>query len=184
MPSITFKRRFAGWLKRFSFLRWGLRLGVKLFVSRHHVGAVGVVFNAAGQILLVEHVFRPHHAWGLPGGWIERGESPADAVRRELKEELKLRVEVKRLLLCEPQGDKSQSSTPPGLGLAFYCRLVDEERLLDNMATAPTAYEILSVEWVDPQEIKWNLSALEQKAIILAKEEFDRERIAAHLGSR
>ena len=31
-----------------------------------------------------------HRRWGLPGGQIERGESPEDAVTRELEEELSL----------------------------------------------------------------------------------------------
>ena len=31
-----------------------------------------------------------HRRWGLPGGQIERGESPQDAVSRELEEELSL----------------------------------------------------------------------------------------------
>ena len=33
---------------------------------------------------------RQHRRWGLPGGQIERGESPQDAVARELEEELSL----------------------------------------------------------------------------------------------
>ena len=73
---MTMKRRLADWLQRFPPLRWGLKLAVWLFAPRHQVGAVGVVFNNAGQVLLVEHVFRPDYNWGLPGGWVERGESP------------------------------------------------------------------------------------------------------------
>ena len=42
-----------------------------------------------GQVLLVEHVFHPYAPWGLPGGWIDRNESPSQtAVIRELQEEL------------------------------------------------------------------------------------------------
>ena len=96
---MSFKRQLAGWLRRFAPLRWLLALAVRLFAPRHYVGAAGVIFNEAGQMLLIEHVFRPHFPWGLPGGWVEYGETPAETVRREVEEELGLRVEVKQLLL-------------------------------------------------------------------------------------
>jgi len=35
---------------------------------------------------------RRHQRWGLPGGQIERGESPAEAAARELEEELNVYV--------------------------------------------------------------------------------------------
>jgi 8-oxo-dGTP pyrophosphatase MutT (NUDIX family) len=65
------------------------------------VGAVGVVFNEDKQVLLVEHIFHPYHPWGLPGGWVERGESPQQAVRRELLVELELAVEVGPVVSAE-----------------------------------------------------------------------------------
>ncbi len=136
-----------------------------------------MVFNDAGQILLVEHVFRPHCPWGLPGGWIERGENPAETVRRELEEELQLPVEVKRLLLCEPQGQAPGDQTPPGLGIAFYCRLANNEGELNHIAPPLAAYEVLSIEWVAPAEIGWSLTPLDQKAIVLATEVFEREQL-------
>jgi 8-oxo-dGTP pyrophosphatase MutT (NUDIX family) len=173
------KQRLANWLQRVSLLRWGLRLGVKLFAPRHHVGAVGVVFNNAGQALLVEHVFRPNYNWGLPGGWIEPGEDPANTVRREIEEELGLTVEVRRLLLCELQGNEPQGSTPSSLGVVFYCRLVDEEQVSDNIAPVSDAYEILSAKWVDPEAIVWKLTPLDKRAIALAREEFEREQKGA-----
>ncbi len=167
------KQRLAGLLRRFPLLRWGLRLGVKLLVARHHVGAVGVVFNEAGQVLLVEHVFRSY-TWGLPGGWVERGEDPAEAVRRELEEELGLRVEVKRILLCQPQG--IQTEAPAGLGLAYYCHLVDQAPTEIDLDQAASGYEILSIAWVDPARPGKRLTPLDHNAIILAKQEFDRTR--------
>ena len=104
MHIIITKQQIANWLQRFALLRWGLRLGVYLFMPRQHVGVVGVLFNQMGQVLLAEHVFRPLFPWGLPGGWIGRGEDPAKALEREFEEELGLQVMVKQLLLCEPQG--------------------------------------------------------------------------------
>ena len=136
---------------------------------------MGVVFNRAGQILLVEHVFRPNYNWGLPGGWVEHGENPAEAVRREIKEEMGLEVEVKRLLLCAVQGDEPQSSTPLSLGLAFYCRLVEPEPNSSRLDRAGDNYEILSLKWVEPENIEHKLTPLAHQAISLAQKEFEME---------
>jgi mutator protein MutT len=48
-------------------------------------------------VLLLKHRFRPGPGWGMPGGFIEAGEQPADALRRELREEVRLEVEKLRL---------------------------------------------------------------------------------------
>lgn len=39
-----------------------------------------------GQVLLVKHSYLPH--WYLPGGGVDRHESPIHAIRRELQEEV------------------------------------------------------------------------------------------------
>lgn len=51
-----------------------------------------------GRILMVEQARGEERYWLLPGGGVEFGESLADALRRELLEELGLRVHVHRLL--------------------------------------------------------------------------------------
>ena len=51
------------------------------------------------KILLVKRAFEPAKgAWSLPGGFIELGETPEDAAKRELKEETNLNGEVIKLL--------------------------------------------------------------------------------------
>lgn len=169
---MTLKRQLADWLRRYPPLRWLLALGVRLVVPRHYVGAVGVIFNSAGQVLLIEHVFRAHFPWGLPGGWVEHGESPAETVKREVEEELGVTVEIKQLLLCQLQGGGFKNPTPRGLGLVYYCHLPGFHKL----AEVQTHGEILSIEWVDPTAIPYKLSPLERKGILLARQAFEQER--------
>ncbi|HKV33689.1 MAG TPA: NUDIX hydrolase [Pyrinomonadaceae bacterium] len=68
--------------------RWSLRATQ----TRFTVTAAALIFNDAGQILLLKHHFRPGSGWGIPGGFLELGEQPEQALRRELREEIGLEV--------------------------------------------------------------------------------------------
>jgi ADP-ribose pyrophosphatase YjhB (NUDIX family) len=61
-------------------------------------GVTGVLLDDQCRVLLVEHVFHARLPWGLPGGWLDRNEEPARAVKREFLEETGLHVEVVRPL--------------------------------------------------------------------------------------
>lgn len=65
------------------------------------IGAYGVSISESNEILLSRFSRSPDGCWSLPGGGVEHGEDPADAVVRELAEETGYDVEVERLLSVE-----------------------------------------------------------------------------------
>ena len=60
------------------------------------IGAFAVIFDDAGRVLLCHR--RDIDMWNLPGGGMESGELPTEAVIREVTEETGLDVIVGRLI--------------------------------------------------------------------------------------
>ena len=67
---------------------------MRLTHARFTVTAGALIFNDAGQVLLLKHRFRAGSGWGLPGGFLEAGEQPLEALKRELREEIGVEVET------------------------------------------------------------------------------------------
>lgn len=63
------------------------------FIRRPKTFGVKVVIKKDDQLLLVKHTYIPQTAWTFPGGKIEKGETPEDAAKREMREELGLKLE-------------------------------------------------------------------------------------------
>jgi 8-oxo-dGTP diphosphatase len=57
------------------------------------------LFDAGGRLLLQRRPVHKHHGglWELPGGKVEPGETPRQALARELAEELAIRIDPQAL---------------------------------------------------------------------------------------
>lgn len=69
------------------------------YPERPILGIGALIFDDDGRILLVQRGGEPLKGWwSLPGGVLETGETVADGVRREIREETGLSVEPLELL--------------------------------------------------------------------------------------
>jgi len=65
----------------------------------HYVSVAGYVTNDAGEILLIKS---PRRGWEYPGGMVEPGETFEEALKREVKEETGVDVEITGFIgLCK-----------------------------------------------------------------------------------
>lgn len=114
--------------------RWFYRL----LQARFSAGVVAVILNERGEVLLVEHVFHPYHPWGLPGGWVDRREDPANTLLRELREELELRIEVGPVLLVKVEHGNH-------IDMAYLCQQAGPVGALSS--------ELLGYRWQRPDDL-------------------------------
>lgn len=68
-------------------------------LAAFHAAAAVLITDPAGQVLLVKPNYRDH--WAIPGGYVDAGEAPHEAARREVGEELGLDLEVGALLVVD-----------------------------------------------------------------------------------
>jgi 8-oxo-dGTP diphosphatase len=79
------------------------------------IGVSAIIFDARGRVLLNHR--RDLDLWNLPGGGVESGELPTEAVIRETREETGLDVAIERLVGVYGKKDKDE------LVFAFTCRV-------------------------------------------------------------
>ncbi len=84
------------------------------------VAVIGFVVHAA-QLLLIRRAVNPAKGkWALPGGYMDAGEMPEAALKRELWEEVGLEIEIDRLIDIFPMVGREVTS--PGIVLAYVAR--------------------------------------------------------------
>lgn len=129
------------------FRRWSMRVTQ----TRFTVTAGALIFNEEGKVLLLKHRFRAGSGWGIPGGFLEAGEQPEEAIRRELREEIGLEVDRVEILTSR------SFRKPRQVEILFRCRADAEVK--------PLTIEVERAEWFSVHELPSGLPG-DQRAII------------------
>ena len=124
---------------------------VRVGQTRFTVTAGAFVFDDQGRILLLAHEFRADSRWGIPGGFLDKGEQPTEALLRELREEVSLEVTDVELYFGRAL------KRPHQVELYFACTAINKPN--------PSSFEIRHAEWFDINELPDDLSNDQRKII-------------------
>jgi ADP-ribose pyrophosphatase YjhB (NUDIX family) len=111
------------------------------------VAAAAFVFDSAGRILLIRRAKEPSAGkLGVPGGFVDFGESAEDGMRREAREEVGLELDDVRFLVSYPNSYLYRDVTYPVVDLYFTARAVAPE-------TARPLDAVAGIEWRLPEAL-------------------------------
>lgn len=110
------------------------RWSVWLVNPRFTVTVGAVVRDAQGRVLLFNHRFRMGSGWGIPGGFLDKGEQPEEGLRRELREEAGMDIEEAELVFVRTH------KRPQQVEIIYRCRVRQREARSESI-------EIRSSEW-------------------------------------
>lgn len=109
--------------------------------------AVGVLLlNQKSEFLIVEQSYRD--TWSLPGGTVDAHESPLQALKREIYEEIKIDVSIKRCILIDYTNEKIGNRTDESIQLLFLGEHTKNEPI------AIDSEEITDYKWSNFDEAK------------------------------
>jgi 8-oxo-dGTP diphosphatase len=120
------------------FPSWMRHVFLRVLNPSFMVGAMALIQNDDGRILVLEHTYRKDVPWGLPGGWLKQAETPEVGLAREVLEETGLQVRVDALLAADFWGSSQ-------LDLLYRCTVLG--------GTYTSSDETGSCQWVKAQEL-------------------------------
>ena len=133
--------------------RWSVRLTQARFAAT----AGAVVLDERGRVLLLRHVYRPGSGWGIPGGFIQHGEQPEAALRREVREETGMELDEAEIVFART------FRRPRQIEIIYRCRA--RSAAIEEAPGRPPNEEIQSAEWFELPRLPPELGSDQRRLI-------------------
>lgn len=108
-----------------------------------------MIRNDSGEVLLLNHVLRPLSGWGLPGGFVGKGEQPEETIRREVMEETGIKLAELALLTVRAVNEHIE--------VLFTASAAGEPSVMSR--------EIFELGWFSPDQLPDEMSTAQKNII-------------------
>lgn len=138
------------------------KIFLNFFKSRFmFVGASVIIKDSKGNILLgkrSDNNFAYPSYWGLPGGLVDAGEFLGEAAKREIMEELGVKIKIIRRSNNIYESPSKSKKKIQAVGIVFYAKIIE--------GIPEPKDETSEVRWFKPSELKKMDLAYNHKEIL------------------
>jgi ADP-ribose pyrophosphatase YjhB (NUDIX family) len=128
-----------------------IRVGlVRRTQRKFTVSATAIITNASGEVLLLDHVFRPFSGWALPGGFLASDEQADEAVIREIQEEIGIGLSDLKIHYAQTHRQHIE--------IFFVANPVGTPKV--------NSREIIGFGWFKPTDLPENMSCTQKRLIV------------------
>lgn len=110
---------------------------------------VSAIISRDEEILLCRRAAGPFAGkWDLPGGFLEEGESAEEGIRREMREELRIEIEIEKLI-----GVSGPTFYPFDGQELYNVDIYFEVEIISGEPAAMTGSDVMEIGWFDPNNL-------------------------------